>query len=168
MTWRQHDSIMVVVDKLKKEVHFIPVKSTHATDDIAKIFIKDIFKLHGLPKAIVSDMDPKLTSNFWKGVFADLGTKLNFSTAYHPSTDGQTKRVNQVLEDMLGMYVIDMPTKWQDYLHLVEFTYNNGQQASLGMSPYEALYGRRCRTPVTWENPVNRVMLGLELLKEME
>ena len=69
---------------------------------------------------------------------------------------------------MLHMYVMDKPTKWEDYLHLVEFAYNNGQQASLGMSLYEALYGRRCRTPVTWDNPVNRVVLGPKLLKEME
>ena len=69
MTWRQHDSIMVVVDKLKKATHFIPVKSTHKTDDIVKIFMKEIFKLHGLPKAIVFDRDVKFTSNFWKGLF---------------------------------------------------------------------------------------------------
>ena len=83
MTWRQHDSIMVVVDKLTKVVHFIPVKSTHKTNDSANIFMKEIFKLHGLPKAIVSDRDVKFTSNFWKGLFANLGTKLNFSTSYH-------------------------------------------------------------------------------------
>ena len=74
MNWRQHDSIMVVVDKLKKAAHFIPVKSTHKTDDIAKILMKEIFKLHGLPKAIVFDKDVKFTSNFWKGLFAYLGT----------------------------------------------------------------------------------------------
>ena len=73
-----------------------------------------------------------------------------------------------MLEDMLRMYVMDKPTKWEDYLHLVYFAYNNGHQASLGMSPYEALYGRRRRTPVTWDNPVNRIVLGPELLKEME
>ena len=106
MTWRQHDSIMVVVDKLTKEAHFIAIKSTHKTDDIANIFMKDIFKLHGLPKAIVSGRDVKFTSNFWKGLFADLGTKLNFSTAYHPQTDDQTERVTQVLEYMLRMYVM--------------------------------------------------------------
>ena len=160
MTWRQHDSIMVVVDKLTKAAHFIPVKSTYEAGDIAKIFMKEIFKLHGLPKAIVSDRDVKFTSNFWKGLFADLGTKLNFSTAYHPQTDGQTKRVNQVLEDMLRMYVMDKPTKWEDYLHLVEFAYKNGHQASLGMSPYKSLYGRKYRTPMTWDNPVNRIVLG--------
>ena len=126
MTWRQNDSIMVVVDKLTKETHFIPVTSTHKTDDIAKIFMKDIFKLHGLPKGIVSDRDVKFTSNFWKGLFVDLGTKLNFNTVYHPQIDGQTERVNQVLKDMLHMYVMEKTTKWEDYLHLVEFSYNNG------------------------------------------
>ena len=113
-----------------------------------------------MPKEIVFDTDVKFTSNFWEGLFADLGTKLNLSTAYHPHTDGQTERVNQVLKYMLRMYVMDKPTKWEDYLYLVEFAYNNGQQASLGMSPYEVLYGRRCRTPVTWDNPVNMIMLG--------
>ena len=150
---------MVVMDKFTKETHFIPVKSTHKTDDIAKIFMKE---MHGLPKAIVFDRDVKFTSNFWKGLFVDLGTKLNFSTAYHPQTDGQTERDNQVLEDMLRMDVTDKPSKWEDYLHLVEFSYNSG------MSPYEALYGRRCTTPVTWDNLVNRIVLGLELLKKME
>ena len=81
MTWRQHNSIMVVVDKLKNVAHFIPVKSTHKIDDIEKIFMKDIFKLYGFPKAIVSHRDVKFTSNFWKGLFAYLGTKLNFNIA---------------------------------------------------------------------------------------
>ena len=88
MTMRQHDSIVVVVDKLTKASHFIPVKSTYKVDAIAKIFMKEIFRLHGLPKAIISDRDTKFTSNFWKSMFVDLGTKLNFSTAYHPQTDG--------------------------------------------------------------------------------
>ena len=70
------------------------------TDDIAKIFMKDIFRLHGLPKAIISDRDTKFTSNFWKGLFAYLGRKMKFSTSHHPHTDGKTKRVDQVLEDM--------------------------------------------------------------------
>ena len=107
-------------------------------------------------------------SKFWKILFAYLGTKLNFSTVYHPQTNVQIERVNQVLQEMLHMYVMEKPTKWEYYLHLVEFAYNNGQQTSLGMSPYEALYERRCRTLVTWDNPMNRIVLGPELLKEME
>ena len=81
--------------------------------------------MHGFPKAIISDRDPKFTSNFWKGLFAYLGTKLNLNNAYHTQTDGQAERVNQVLEDMLCMYVMDTPTKWEDYKHLVELSYNN-------------------------------------------
>ena len=80
MNWRQHDSIMVVVEKLTKESHFIPVKSTYKIDSIAKIFMNEIFKLHGISKEIVFDRDPK----FWKGLFAYLGSKLNFNNAYHP------------------------------------------------------------------------------------
>ena len=89
-TLRQHDCIMVVVDKLTKATHFILVKSTHKTDDTAKIFMKDIFKLHGFLKAIVSGRDVNFTSNFWNRLFANLGTNLNFITAYHPQSDGQT------------------------------------------------------------------------------
>ena len=81
------------------------------TDAIGKIFMNEIFKFHGFPKPIVFDIDPMFTSNFWKGLFADLGTKLNFSISYHPQTNGQMEIVNQVLEDMLRIYVMDKPTK---------------------------------------------------------
>ena len=100
---------MVVVDKLSKESHFIPVKTTHKAANIADIFIKEIFCLHGIPKIIISDRDPKFIGNFWKLLFKGIDTKLNFSTAYHPPTDGQIERANQVLEDMLRMYVRDYP-----------------------------------------------------------
>ena len=94
MTMRKHDSIIVVVDKLTKASHFIPVKSTYKVDGNANIFMKEFFRLHGFPKAIISDRDTKFTSNFQKGIFAYLGTKMNFSTTYHPQTDGQIERVN--------------------------------------------------------------------------
>jgi hypothetical protein len=93
---------------------------------------------------------------------------LNLSTGYYPKSDGKTERVTQAIEDLLRVYVMDKPSKWEDYLHLVYFTYNNGYQASLKMSPFEALYGRKCNTPVSWDNPANREMVGPELLKEME
>jgi hypothetical protein len=120
--------------------------------------------LHGIPKKIVSERDAK----FWKGLFNGFGSNLNFSTTYHPESDGKTERVNQVIEDMLRMYVMDKPSKWEDYLHLVEFSYNNGYQTSLKMSPFEALYGRKCNTPVIWDNSADRVVVGLDLLREME
>jgi hypothetical protein len=142
-TNKQHDSIMVVVDKLTKAAHFIPIKLTHKERNIVCVYMKEITRLHGIPKKIVSDRDPKFTSNVWKGLLNGFGTNLNFSTTYHPKSSGKTERVNQVIEYMLRMYVMDKPSKWEDYLHLVEFSYNNGYQASLKMSPFEALYGRK-------------------------
>eukprot|EP00253_Pinus_taeda_P023109 PITA_23109 len=167
-TKRNNDSIMVVVDKLSKAAHFIPVQSTYKAVQIAHIFMQHIFKLHGLPKTIISDRDVNFTSAFWRTLFADLGTQLNFSTAYHPQTDGQTERVNQVVEDMLRAYVMQQPTLWEEYLHLVEFSYNNGYHTSMQMSPFEVMYGRKCRTPSSWGGPEDKLSLGPEMLKEME
>ena len=133
---RQNDTIMVVVDKLSKFAHFIPVKSTCKAIDIAKIFMKDIFILHGMPREIISNRDTKFTSILLKSLMDGFETRLFFSTTYHPQTDGKTERVNQILEDMLRMHVIHQPNKWEDYLPLVEFSYNNGYQESLKMIPF--------------------------------
>ena len=116
--------------------------------------------MHGIPKSIVSYRDSKFTSNFWKGLFEGFGTSINMSTTYHPQTDGQIERVNQVIEDMLRMYVMDQPSKWEYYLHLLEFSYNNGYHFSLNMSPFKAMYGRKCNTPISWDNPTDRVIVG--------
>ena len=159
---------MVVDDKLINEAHFIPIKTTYKAANIVDIFLKQIFRLHGIPKVIISDRDPKFTGNFWRSLFKGLNTTINSSTLFHPQTDGQTERVNQVLENLLRMYVKDQPSKWEDYLHLVEFAYNNNYQASARFSPFKILYGRKCNTPISWSNPVDRLVLGLELLKEME
>ena len=105
--------------------------------------MKQIFFLHGIPKVIISDRDPKFTGNFWKSLFKGLNTTLNLSTSFHPHMDRRTKRVNQVLEDMLIMYVKEQPGKWEDYLHLVEFSYNNHYQALARYNPFEILYGRK-------------------------
>ena len=133
-TRKLHDSIMVVVDKLTKDAHFIPLKTTHKAADVADIFLREARHLHGIPKMIVSNRDPKFTSNLWKGLFKGFRTNLNFSTAYHRESDGQRERVNRVIEDILRMYVMDKPSMWEDYLHLVEFAYNNGYHTSLKMS----------------------------------
>jgi hypothetical protein len=97
---KENDSIMVVVDKLSKAAHFIPVKSTFKAVNIAEIFMKEIFRIDGIPKMVISNRDAKFTGNFWKALFKGLDTQLNFSTAFHPQTDGQTEWVNQILEDM--------------------------------------------------------------------
>jgi hypothetical protein len=116
----------------------------------------------------VSDRDPKFTLKFWKGLFKGFRTNLNFNTTYHIKSDGKTERVNQVIEDMLRMYMMEKPSKWEDYIHLVEYSYNNEHQASLNMSPFEELYGRKCNTPTSWDNPADRVVVGPELLTETE
>jgi hypothetical protein len=108
-TRKQHDSIMVVVDKITKATHFIPVKLTHKETNVVDIYMREIDRLHGIPKTIVSDRDPKFTSNLWKELFKGFRTNLNFSTNYHLEFDGKIERVNQVIEDMLRMYVMDKP-----------------------------------------------------------
>ena len=132
---------MVVVDKLSKEAHFILVKITYKAANIADIFLKQIFRLHGIPKVIILDRDPKFIGKFWKSLFKGLNTMLNFSTYFHPQTDGQTERVNKILEDLLRMYVKEQPGKWEDYLHLVEFSCNNNYQASARYSPSGMILG---------------------------
>jgi hypothetical protein len=165
---KQNDAIRVMVEKLSKSAHFVHVKSTCKAIDIANIFMKEIFRLHGMPKEIVSDRDTKFTSRFWKSLMDGFETKLLFSTPYHPQTDGQTERVDQIVEYMLRMHVMHQPKKWEDYLSLVEFSYNNGYHESLMMIPFEALYGRQCKIPISWSNPVDRITIGPDMLKEME
>jgi hypothetical protein len=122
---KQNDAIMVVVDKLSNSADFISVKSTCKAIDISNIFMKDIFRLHGMPKEFVSNRHTKFTSNIWKSLMVSFETKLLFNIAYHPQIDGKTERVNQKVEDMLRMHVMHQPKKWEDYLPLVEFSYNN-------------------------------------------
>jgi hypothetical protein len=165
---KKNDAIMFVVDKLSKSTHFIPVKSTYKAIDIANIFMKNIFRLHGMPKEILSDRDTKFTSSFWKSLMAGFETKLLFSMAYHPQTDGQIERVNQIVEYMLRKHVMHHPKKWEDYLPLVVLAYNNDYQESLKMSPFESLYGRQSKIPISWCNPVDRITIRPDMLKEME
>ena len=119
------DSIFVVVDKLTKVAHLVPVKTIVTVADIAHIYVKEIVILHEIPAIIVSDRDAKFTSRFWQAMFQSLGTQLNLSSAYHPETDGQTERVNQVVEDMLRSYCNQQPNLWIKYLPLVEFAFNS-------------------------------------------
>ena len=136
-----YDSIWVVVDRLTKVAHFIPVKTTYTSAKLAKIYMTRIVCLHGAPRTIVSDRGTQFTSKLWYQLHQTLGTRLEFSTAFHPQTDGQTERVNQILEDMLRARALDYGSSWDDNLPYAEFSYNNSYQASLKMAPFEALYG---------------------------
>ncbi|GJY78997.1 DNA helicase [Tanacetum coccineum] len=149
-TLRKNDAIWVVVDRLTKSAHFLPIREGYSASKLAEIFQKEIIRLHGTPVSIVSDRDPRFTSQFWKGFQRAWGTKLNYSTAFHPQTDGQSERTIQTLEDMLRCCALEWTGNWDDYLCLVEFAYNNSWHASIGMAPYEMLYGRKCRYPICW------------------
>jgi hypothetical protein len=133
--------IVVVVDRLTKYAHFIPAKHPYTTSNIAKLFMDNLVKLHGLPNTIVSDRDTIFVSTFWKHLFKLYKVKLLLSTAYHPQTDGQTKRVNQCLEIYLRCAVQDAPTTWKSWLSLAKLWYNSSYHSSIGCSPFKALYG---------------------------
>ncbi|RVW73465.1 Transposon Ty3-G Gag-Pol polyprotein [Vitis vinifera] len=160
-----NNAIWVIVDRLTKSAHFLPMKVNFSMDRLASLYIKEIVRMHGVPVSIVSDRDPRFTSRFWHSLQKALGTKLSFSTAFHPQTDGQLERVIQVLEDLLRACALDLKGNWDDYLPLVEFAYNNSFQASIGMAPFEALYGRRCRSPVCWDDVGEKKLLGPELVQ---
>jgi transposase InsO family protein len=147
-TSKGYDSIWVIVDRLTKVAHFIPVKTTYKGAQLAELYMARIVCLHGVPKKIISDRGSQFTSIFWKSFHENMNTKLSFSSAYHPQTDGQTERTNQVLQDTLRACALQHGGSWGKILPYVEFSYNNSYQASLKMSPFEALYGRKCRTPL--------------------
>ncbi|KAK9029043.1 hypothetical protein V6N11_026169 [Hibiscus sabdariffa] len=168
LTSSKKDSVCVIVDRLTKSAHFIPVRTNYPVDKLAKLYISEIVRLHGIPLSIISDRDPKFTSRFWQVLHDALGTHLNFSTTFHPQTDGQSERVIQILENMLRGCVIDFRGSWEDFLPLAEFAYNNSYQVSIRMAPYEALYGRKCRTPICWTELYDRNILGPDLIQQTE
>ncbi|KAJ9555801.1 hypothetical protein OSB04_010415 [Centaurea solstitialis] len=165
-TLRGHDTIWVIVDRLTKSAHFLEMRETLPMDKLAKLYIKEIVRRHGVPLSIVSDRDSRFTSQFWHGLQEGLGTKLKLSTAYHPQTDGQSERTIQTLEDMLRSCVIDFGGNWDTHLPLVEFAYNNSYHSSIGMAPFEALYGRKCRTPTCWLEAGEKQFAGPEITQE--
>ena len=125
LTGRKHDSVWVMVDRLTKSAHFLLVRTDYSLDKLAELYIEEIVRLHGILVSIISDRDLRLTSRFWGKLQEDLGTRLNFSMAFHSQTDGQSKRIIQVLEDMLRSCVIDYEGSWDKHIPLVEFVYNN-------------------------------------------
>ncbi|KAL0553855.1 hypothetical protein IC582_007759 [Cucumis melo] len=164
-TLRGFTVIWVVVDRLTKSAHFVPGKSTYTASKWARLYMSEIVRLHGVPVSIVSDRDARFTSKFWKGLQTAMGTRLDFSTTFHPQTDGQTERLNQVLEDMLRACALEFPGSWDSHLHLMEFAYNNSYQATIGMAPFEALYGKCCRSPVCWGEVGEQRLMGPELVQ---
>jgi len=167
-TSQKHDSIWVIIDRLTKTAHFLPVHTTYNAKKYANIYLDKIVRLHGIPKTIISDRGAQFIARFCKQLQQSLGTKLIRSSAYHPQIDGQTERINQILEDMLRACVIQHDKKWDKYLALAEFSYNNSYQSSLKMAPFEALYGQRCRTPLSWSHTSERNIFEPDLVTEAE
>ncbi|GJS79857.1 putative reverse transcriptase domain-containing protein [Tanacetum coccineum] len=143
-----HDTIWVVVDRLTKSAHFLPIPR------------------HGVPVSIISDRDGRFTSHLWQAFQKALGTRLDMSTAYHPQTDGQSERTIQTLEDMLRACVMDFGGSWDTHLPLIEFSYNNSYHTSIKCAPFEALYGRKCRSPVIWTEVGESQLIGPEIVQE--
>ena len=136
-TSKGYDSIWVIVDRLTKSAHFIPVDTKYTAKKYAEIYFDRIMTLHGVPLTIISDRGSVFVSHFWGRLQKCLGTRLLRSSAYHPQTDGQTERVNQVLEDMLRACAISFPEKWDECLKLAKFSYNNSYQESVRMAPFK-------------------------------
>jgi len=160
-----NDVIWVIIDRLTKPTLFLPMKMTDSIDKLARLYINEVVRMHGVPVSIVSNRNPRFTSRLWLSIQRSLGMSLNMSITFHPQTDGQTERKIQILEDLLRACVLEFGGNWEDYLPLMEFTYNNSYQDTIGMASYEALYGRRCRTPVCWEEVGVRSLIGAEIVQ---
>ncbi|GKA29218.1 putative reverse transcriptase domain-containing protein [Tanacetum coccineum] len=160
------DTIWVIVDRLTKSAHFLPIKETDQMEKLARLYVNEVVSRHGVPVSIISDRDSHFISRFWQSLQKALGTQLNMSTAYHPQTDGQSERTIQTLEDMLRACVIDFGNGWDRHLPLVEFSYNNSYHTSIKAAPFEALYGRKCRSPVCWAEVGDAQLTGPEIIHE--
>ena len=136
-----YEVILVVVDRLTKYVHFVALSHPYTATRVAAVFMRDIFKFHGMPQSIVCDRDAVFTSRFWAELFKLQGTDLAMSSAYHPQTDGQSEVVNRSLKQYLRAFAHDKPNTWFDWLHLAEFWFNTNYHTSIKPTPYEALYG---------------------------
>ncbi|GJZ15177.1 putative reverse transcriptase domain-containing protein [Tanacetum coccineum] len=160
------DTIWVIVDRLTKSAHFLPIRENDPLDKLARLYLNKIVARHGIPASIIYDRDGRFTSNFWKSFQKAFGTDVSMSTTYHPETDGQSERTIQTLEDMLRACVIDFGKGWVKHLPLAEFSYNNSYHASIKVAPYEALYGRKCRSPMCWAKVGEAQLTGSKLIQE--
>ncbi|GJZ51768.1 putative reverse transcriptase domain-containing protein [Tanacetum coccineum] len=158
------DTIWVIVDRLTKSAHFLPMREDDPFEKLMRQYLKEVFSRHGVPVSITSDRDGRFASHFCRSLHKALGTRLDMSTAYHPQTGGQ--RTIQTLEDMLRACVLDFEKSWDRHLPLVEFLYNNSYHTNIKASPFEALYGRKCRSLICWAEVGDSQLTGPEIIHE--
>ncbi|GJR46614.1 reverse transcriptase domain-containing protein [Tanacetum coccineum] len=161
-----HDAIWVIVDRLTKSAHFLAIRDDYSMEKLVRLYIDEIVAHHGVSTSIISDRDAHFTSRFWQTMQKALGTRLDMSTAYHPQMDGQSERTIQTLEDMLRACVIDFGGSWNIHLLLAEFSYNNSYHSSICCAPFEALYGRKYRSPVLWAEIGDNRLIGPKMVQE--
>ncbi|GJT51998.1 reverse transcriptase domain-containing protein [Tanacetum coccineum] len=161
-----HDAIWVVVDILTKLAHFLAIREDYSTEKLARLFTNEIVARHGVSVSIILNRDARFTSRLWQTFQKALETRLDISTTYHPQTDGQSERTIQTLKDMLRACVIDFGGSWDVHLPLAEFSYNNSYHTNIRCAPFEALYGRKCRSPVLWAEIGEGSLIGPELVQE--
>ncbi|MCH85656.1 hypothetical protein A2U01_0006505, partial [Trifolium medium] len=152
-----YEAILVIVDRLSKYAHFVPLKHPYTAKTIAEVFVREVVRLHGIPLSIVSDRDPVFMSNFWQELFKLQGTKLKMSTSYHPETDGQTEVVNRCLETYLRCFITDQPKTWSHWISWAEYWFNTSYHAATGQTPYEIVYGRVPPVITRWVQGETRV-----------
>ncbi|GJZ06724.1 putative reverse transcriptase domain-containing protein, partial [Tanacetum coccineum] len=162
-----YDSIWVIIDRLTKSAHFIPINEKFKMERLTRLYLKEIVCRHGVPVSIILDRDPCFALRFWTSLQKLLGTNLDMSTIYHPETVGQSERMIQTLEDMLRACVIDFGSGWDKHLPLAEFSYNNSYHSSNKAAPFEALYGRKYRSLVCWSEVGDAQLTGPEMIREM-
>nr|GEW90306.1 putative reverse transcriptase domain-containing protein [Tanacetum cinerariifolium] len=156
----------VIVDRLTKSAYFLQMRENDPMEKLMKLYMKEVVTRHGVPVSIISDRDGRFTSLFWQALHKALGTRLDMSMAYHLKTNGQSKRTIQTLEDMLRACIINFGKGWDRNLPLVEFSHNNSYHTSIKAVPFEALYGRKCRSPICWAEVGDAQLTGPEIIHE--
>nr|GFA04274.1 putative reverse transcriptase domain-containing protein [Tanacetum cinerariifolium] len=159
-------TIWVIIDRLIKSAHFLPMRENDPMEKLMKLYMKEVVTRHGVSVSIIFDRDGRFTSLLWQAHHKALGTRLDISTAYHPETDSQSERTIQTLEDMLRYCVIDFEKSWDRHIPLVEFSYNNSYHTSIKYASFEALYGRKCRSPICWAEVRDAQLTGPKIIHE--
>ncbi|GJY26034.1 putative reverse transcriptase domain-containing protein [Tanacetum coccineum] len=161
-----HDAIWVIVDRVTKSAHFLPIREDYKMERLARLYLSEIIARHGVPISVISDRDSRFTSRFWQSMHEALETRLDMSTTYHPQTDGQSERTIQTLEDMIRACITHFEGRWDFHLPLVEFSYNNSYHSGVRCAPFEALYRRKCRSPILWAKVREGQLIGHEIVQE--